>query len=805
MSSDSDVEDPRKLRQTKGAMKSLFSSDAAASKQGPQSLKYDPNARPEGAPLPQPGASGQVIAVQGTVIAYRGETHVGPCLAVVAVQANNTASIIIINREKKPLGKVVVDGSLQLLPNSQDKTYATLYDSSFGGHWALMFKTEADCTNFVVRVNTVQHFLHIDAGPVEPYQVMMKGEGERQAGKHDMVGCAYQLWLLTRVGQTKAYTAGKVVEEVTVDAPKLVAVGTNEVMVGIDDTLVGMCQGDCRLAFLNPRKVRVSGIPNPEIGPGDSVVALITCVSVEKRSAAGVMPGLDSDEEELAPSKGRGKRGKSTTEKPLMLTVNQPRVAEPAPTPTPAASPTLDTNALLQTMLLNQLQQKSAPAEPAAAVSRDVERSIDRLHYQIQSLYEKMDRMDVASHLAKNNATLVGSIEKIVKKAVGKMPINDADEEDVAKDRNALLAKIEQLKGRIEDLTDSYHKALENLGKHKDETSALKNDLTIEREAAGQRYNELKERRRLELVDAEVKHRQTIDKLREERFEEGRAKGYKEGYEAGKLDAMEMAGSSTSDEMKKMLHKKDAEIVELESNLAQMEGRLHKERREHADQVDSLNRLIKRYEEKGMSQNEDVFNDATTATKRIRRVMNGTYASIEAQLYATDADKIRVEDALAMVLVSIKTETRSAVDEIKNEAALRETSNLKNRNEVNEAYAIQTVMPQAPHEPSEAEREYERMRAELDAYKSEQQAPAVGETQPNFADIDFGPPPPVVHDGDGFDVSALPIHDEAPPPPPPTHFGHPPGGDHGEPPAAFPDDGDFVPTLDFEGVDFPDA
>lgn len=800
------MEDPRKLKQTKGAMKSLFSSDAAASKHGSQSLRYDPNARPEGAPLPQPSASGQVIAVQGTVIAYRGEAHVGPCLAIVSVQASNTASIIIINREKKPLGKVPVDSALQLLPNSQDKTYATLYDSSFGGHWALMFKTEADCLNFVVRVNTVQHFINIDAGPIEPYQTMIKGEGAKQAGKHDYVGCAYQLWILTRVGQTKAYTAGKVVEEVTMDAPKMVSVGTNEVMVGIDEALIGMCQGDCRLTFLNPRKVRVSGIPNPEIGPGDSVVALITCMSVEKSSAASAMPGLDSDEEDIAPTR-RPKRGKSTNEKPLMLTAHEerPKAPEPVASPT-AAAPALDTNALLHTMLLNQLQQKSAPAE--ATGSRDVERSIDRLHYQIQSLYEKMDRMDVASHLVKNNATLVGTIEKIVKKAVGKMPINDADEEDVAKDRSALLAKIEQLKGRIEDLTDSYHKALENLGKHKDETGALKNDLTIEREAAAQRYNELKERRRLELVDAEVKHRQVIDKLREERFEEGKAKGYKEGYGAGKLDAMEMAGSSTSEEMKKMLHKKDADIVELESNLAQMEGRLHKERREHADQVDSLNRLIKRFEDKGISQNEDVFNDATTATKRIRRVMNGAYASIEAQFYATEAEKIAVEDALAMVLVSIKTETRSAVDEIKNEAALRETSDKKSKNEVNEAYAIQTLVPEPPKEPTEAEKEYARMREELLAYKNEQDGPissppaadsSAPPPPPNFADIDFGPPPHSMDNMD-FDISALPTdgdergyddHDE-----PPMAFGAPEGDGDGD---------DFVPTLDFDGADFPEA
>lgn len=705
MSSDSEPEDPRKIRASQGALKSLFASDRRAVENGPPSLKYDPRQANSPSQVPLPNQPSQVVATQGAVVAFRGEHPVGPCLVAVMVQtAGNSAFIVVVNREKKPQCRVRLDSSLQLLINESDPCYATLYDPAIHGHWMLQFKTPQDTLSFVVGALSVQHYILLSEGqaPTDPFVDLIAPDSSKaavRAGPNDVCHVGYKVWLVQRVGQTPLFTAGKVVEEVPQEAPKSVTIGSNTVMQGIEEALRGVTKGTRRVVFIPPRKTKSTGLGNPEIGVSDSVVVVLTVNSVDKALTTDEfgLPQSESDdsgEENIlhrkSASRRRVKPRKQDSDDDLLVGPGRAKmITGPAPAPavaSPVVSSGLDTNALLQTVLLQSLQQQKAPqADSASSVAAsDINRSVERLHYQIQSLYDKIDRIDFEKYLQTNNQV----IEKIVKKAVGKMPVNDVDVEDVTKDRNELLALIEQLKLKNQELTDNYHKALETLGKHKDETSGLKNDLMIEREASAQRFNELKERKRLELVDLEVKHRREIERVQSHNFEEGQKKGYAEGYNAGKIDAIEVSGSSSMSDMKQMLHKKDTEIVELGSRVAQMEGRLIQERREFKEQVDALNNLIARMEDRRSSATEEFVSDITAQTKRIRRIMNSVYASAEEQFYATECETIPVADALAMLLVSVKTETRSAVDEIKNEAAVKENSDKMNRNEVVDAYTL---------------------------------------------------------------------------------------------------------------------
>lgn len=820
MSSDEEI-DPRQAKSSGSQLKSMFASDSRAAMRGSTSLKYeakskkdDPaasagSAAPSGANQPQQPT---VTAAQAQVQVYRGDVLSGPSIAVIII-VNGAPMVALVDRDRRPLCRVRVNADLQLLQNHGSPQYATLYDPSIGQHWTLLFKGVAECTGFVTATATLMHYLQLADGPVEPVCDLVPSEPSTKrpaAKKGDTVAASYTVWLLQRVGGGGAFfTVGKIVEEVPVEAPKQIKLGLNEVMIGIEEALVGMTQGGKRIAFVSPRKAKSSGIGNPEIGSTDSVVVVIQCHEVNRGKGDGPLGLADSDADDDVDDIVTAKRGKAkkslpsqAQEPPAPQQAFQP-VAPPPGAPAPAvmaappaatvaaASPVIDQNTLIQTMLLQTLQmqqqQREAPKAPVVAAGDNVERGLDRIYQQLFNLAEKIDRIDIESKLAKNNE----AVERMVKKAVGKMPVNDVDIEDMAKDRDQLLAKIEHLKKRVEEATDNYHKALESMGHHKDVVSSLKNDLSIERETSSAKIKELQERKRLELVDLEVRHRRDMDALRERTLQEGIEKGYAQGFAAGKLEMLQLSGSSSTDEIKQRLHAKEQEVIEQESRYQQTLSKHYQERREMLDQVQSLNNLIKKLESRESSKAQGIIDTSSAMCKTLRRAMNSTYASIEAQFYATESTSVSVEDALAMVLISIKSETKTYVDEIKREGALIVSASqnlaaarsnaeeeLDANGEAKAAYLASSSEPPPPPPPTSAATEaYLAMKAEIEQYQRERDeearqaensqgkeecatsAPAVaGQQDPSLA---------------AFDISSLPLDesedggDRTPPPPPP--------------------------------------
>lgn len=780
--------DPSQVRSAKSTMKSLFASDSKAAQRGSVSLQYDPNASvarhrkdeavataasASAANLPTssgaaPAATGTVSAAQAPVQAYRDNTFVGAALAAVVVVNGNIPMIVVVDRDRRPLCRVRVTVDLQLLPNPQDPTYASLFDPSIGLYWSLLFKGAAECTQFVVSAWTLLHYQMLAEGPVEPYlDLGAKGSG-KPVRKGDRVRLAMTIWILQRVaGGGTFYTAGKVVEEIPAEAPRSVTIGTGEVMIGAEELVVGMTAGSKRLGHVGPRKTKSSGLGNPEIGANDSVVVLIHCIGVDGAGSTDPLNLDDSEEEgdgnlssdgsdELSRKKKKPKKkGQAKTASlgtalvPLGAPQAQPQQAVHAPAapaaaaaaPAATAPGAIDQNTLIQTMLLQTLQmqqmskqqqqQQTAPnVSSNPAVSIDLERSIDRLHQQLYSVMDKLDRLDVDGKLAKNNQ----AIERMVKKAVGKMPVNDVDVEDMAKDKEQLLARVEQLKSKLEEMTANYHKALETMSQHKDITAGLKNDLAIERDTANAKVKELQERKRLELVDLEVKHRRELDRVRDATRQEALDEGYQKGFAAGRIDALHMTGSSSTDQLKAALHKKEQELVESESKYQQLLSQQYKERRESNDQIQNLNHLIKRLEARDGAKHTALQDNSSAMCKILRRAMNSTYASIETQFYHTEKEHISVEDALAMVLISVKSETKTFVEEIKRDAQLQMAAASLGASQAQQAQEdeVEDEKPMLSTSTSEVEKvtpaavdAYAEMRAELEAYRREQAAQAV--------------------------------------------------------------------------------
>jgi flagellar biosynthesis/type III secretory pathway protein FliH len=910
MSSSDEGIDPRAAKSTQSTMKSLFASDSRTAAANSTSLKYEGKSKKDdvagsgaaaqavGGQLPSSGggggaaggaaASGTVTAAQATVQAYRGESAAGAAV-IATVIVNSVPMVLLIDRDRRPLARLRCNADLQLLQNQASPVYATLYDPAISQHWTLMFKSDTDCRNFIVATTTLLHYIQLADGPVEPFaEFAAPSDARSVARKGDKAIVSLTTWVLQRIGGfgSAFFTTGKIVEEIPSDAPRSLVLGQGTMMSGVEDALIGMGVGGKRIAFLSPKKTKVlsGGLSNPEIGPSESVVVLMTLHSVGRASGGGLSGGIgsdsgddsddvrdkrkkgggkkaaagrsDDDEDDLftkkSSSSGNGSKRKSMNSRALTTAVEEqqqqqhqrqqhvPQIAASPVAAVPvAAAPSLlgpggiDQNTLLQTMLLQTLhmqsqqqqQQQRAP-EPAIAASAsafDVDRGLDRIYQQLFSLSEKLDRLDVEGKLAKNNE----SLERIVKKAVGKMPVNDVDVEDMAKDRDQLLAKIEHLKKRVEEATDNYHKALETMGTHKDQVSALKNDLAIERETSSSRIKELTERKRLELVDAEVKHRRELDKARELAHQQGLDEGFQKGYATGKLEALQLTGTTTADEFKVKAQELQAQIVDAESRIQVQASKNYQERRELLEQIDSLNSLIKRLESRETTKAVGLVDTSSAMCKTLRRAMNSTYASVESQFYAAERDTISVEDALAMVLVSIKSETRTFVEEIKREGALivsaaansqthRSANHDENggevggesgatgsssgdaRSEAISAYKTggtyqdpSSSLP--PPSSSDAMDEYYAMRAEIEQYQTQRLVEAREEelTSDGGRGGHAAPPPPpmtmmmnpTAPQGSStfsseFDVHSLPLpplddgDDDALPPPPPTIHHH---------------------------------
>ncbi|KAH9600237.1 hypothetical protein LSM04_009667 [Trypanosoma melophagium] len=710
----------KKKATSRRSMKSLFAEDALQSKQGVTSLRYedksatdkavsrtvmgkdsnssDGNNRNSGIPPNAP--SPLQTASQAVVLTYKGETSLGPCvvaLCVPHVNASITIPLIaIVDREKRPRCRVRLDENLQLLQNKSEPQYASLYDPNFNGHWSLMFKGRRECTEFVAAAQTCLHCTDVGDNNKVPFinwdnkNGVEEGESSKVVSRGDVVSVSFMIWLLRRVPGTRFFSLGKIIEEVPPEAPREIVVGDGTMMIGIEEALLGMSVSDnsdsgsgaSRLVFVSPTKTQIrQGIGNPEVTSTDTVVVHITCHEVISRYTGGSgSGGRPVVTDYLGNRVFQG--NKQTEGREIIHGKNNPPTVEVPMNPTAGVG---DTNMLLQAILLQTLQQQqlnnknvgnlggSATETQNSNTHWDVvERGIERVQLQLSSLYEKIDRLGIDEKIEKNNL----AIERIVKKAIGKAPVNDVDVEDMVKDRDGLLAVIERLKGRLEEETSNYHRALEAMGRHKDDLHRMQNDIRIQEEAHTSRMRELEEQRRLQLVEAEVRHRQALERVSEEKFREGQDAGFNAGVQVGRQEAHDAAGTHSEMEWKERVFASEQRAVLLESEMQEKEGRHIAERRRLQEQIDALQDMVSRLEKRDEKNEERTISQIgpdiiEKQCKTLRRALNATYTSIETQLCALNQETVRVEDVLQMVLFAVRSEAHSFTDEIKKERALQ--------------------------------------------------------------------------------------------------------------------------------------
>lgn len=232
-SDDDEKIDPTKVKRSAAGLKSIFASDDRAKQSGSQSLRYEgvkkdgagggddsfdfnrsSKQNNPGAP-PVPAAGSSTIACNGAIHAYKGEHPIGAAAIVIANSAAAGTLCVIIDREKRHLCRVKVNSDqFQLLPNPQQRQYATLFDPTFGGHWTLAFKGVAECNTFIVAALTVQHFMLLPDGPRPPFiDIAVASEtGGTLIKKNDTAQISLSTWLLTKKGPMT--TIGKLVDEI---------------------------------------------------------------------------------------------------------------------------------------------------------------------------------------------------------------------------------------------------------------------------------------------------------------------------------------------------------------------------------------------------------------------------------------------------------------------------------------------------------------------------------------------------------------------------------------------------------------
>jgi hypothetical protein len=314
--SDDEKEDPTKLRRAAQGLRSIFASDERTTQSGSQTLRYEgPKRTPggdeflstakasPGAP-PVPAAGATTIAVNGAVHSYKGDQPIGASAIIIANSQQAGTVAVILDREKRHLCRVKVNDNFQLLPNPQQRQYATLYDPAFGGHWTLAFKDTASCNAFVAGALTVQHFLLLPEGPRAPFiEVSAAVEGP-MIKRGDTVSVSLSVWLIAKKGVMM--TTGKLVEEIVDEAPRRVVIGENTVMAGVEDALIGMGTGGRKLIFVPPKKTKQAGLGNPEISQSDSVVALVSVAAVEPYDPS---LGLDDAQRSAQANQARARGG----------------------------------------------------------------------------------------------------------------------------------------------------------------------------------------------------------------------------------------------------------------------------------------------------------------------------------------------------------------------------------------------------------------------------------------------------------------------------------------------------------------
>ncbi|KAF8294234.1 hypothetical protein TcYC6_0102940 [Trypanosoma cruzi] len=168
----------------------------------------------------------------------------------------------------------------------------------------------------------------------------------------------------------------------------------------------------------------------------------------------------------------------------------------------------------------------------------------------------------------------------------------------MAKDRDGLLATIERLKKRLDERNKQLSPRPEAMGRHKDEVHGLQNDLRIEQETHESRMKQMEEHNRLKFVEMEVRHRQAIERVAEEKLREGREIGLKEGLQLGKQEALEAAGGHSDREWKDRFFASEQRALQLEAEMQERESHHISERRGLQEQIDALHEMTEKLDQR---------------------------------------------------------------------------------------------------------------------------------------------------------------------------------------------------------------
>ena len=524
---------------------------------------------------------GQDLFLENAVVRlFKDSALVGSCMCYLRAKPEKSVAprvtLLFVDQKKTKLLETELSRHTYWVqqPYENQEQYVNLQDSN-GEMWSLQFKKVEEATAFTEKLYSVLFSLSLfdtDAEPLKTFE-LLGGSGDVLAPQ-DTIMLRYRYMQLTPYDKCPtllkpAATPFDSAEEGDPKKVKLEAASSGQ-MVGVYDRLLEMSKGQRRCVIVQPHETVLAGggAQRPaSVADGDVLLTFLDVVKVKKKKEAAPPPPaydgggssalvlVDQPPPPPAPVMDVAPIHEEPAPAPVPVPapVAVPVAAAPAPVAAaaPAAAPAvpLDTNALLTTLLVQQLGG-GAPAAPAAAApaakeasasGRDVDelqKGMDRLMVQMGQLYQKIDHIDVTRKLEENNE----KIEGVFRRVMGKAPSTGYDAYASGIDRNCddvptLLAEIEKREKKLEEMTQAYHNALASISENKEETSALKTDVTIERETAIQRLTEANERHRLVVVEMDAKHRSELEKAVDKAHKEGKEEGFKQGTVEGEREA----------------------------------------------------------------------------------------------------------------------------------------------------------------------------------------------------------------------------------------------------------------------------
>ncbi|KAJ9462668.1 peptidyl-prolyl isomerase E (cyclophilin E) [Diplonema papillatum] len=784
MSSDEDDSPPEVISQpTK--LGSLFAMDKQHAKEGNSTFQWRPpkkekkqqqDSASDAAPL-QPTLSSNSAAAANAHAAlesaqvklFRNQEPFGLSLMALRAKAQGAGALpevtlVFVDKAKKPLlAPIPIDPDTYWVQTPYDgqQQFASFQDTQ-QNLWMAQFRTPAEATAFTFSLYCVQHSLSLLAGQSEPRTVfdLLSASEEANLTRGDLAGVRYKYYRLDphpHFPSLLKLTAPPY-DETAPGETKKVRIGDGKVMTGVEEQLVSMGKGQQRFVVVCPDKTRTAaGRRDDNLSEGDTVAAFLELQKVKKPAASSASAVVVvSPTNEAPPTPAKAEEPAAASPKPQEPAA-QPVQPQPAQPVQPAAPAALDPNALLTTLLMNQLQPQKQSGSGSSSMESsmsDVSRGMDRLMVQMGQLYQKMDHIDVSRKLEENNA----KIESMFRRAIGKAPSAGYDPLAQGIDREAdtgtLLAEVEKRDKRIAELTDSYHNALSSISASKEESSALKSDLQIERDTAIERLKEAQERHRLAFVELGIKRDEEKDRAVHKARQEGKDDGFRQGKVEGEREAMLKYSGGDPDEVFRQLQQAREENNQLQSELISIQGKLQNERRQHDEQMQLMNSLVAKYEER--EHKDKIAAELATAagkpsiglgrdevglmlTKSLKKIMNGVYFRIEEDLNAEPqaaSDSLPAATVLTIVTKAIKSSTKQAIaamkeelDELSHEdpeaAALHAAMKAQQTvSGIDEAAARETPLPYLP------------------AYDSPPAGLALPMVQPAAADADAPPPPP---------------------------------------------------------------